>query len=239
MEVTKNFMLEMLSNHNVTFYIPPYQRNYEWDIEQCENFFEDVVKTATRNKKGEEAEHFFGTFVHVKNESAFGQPNKLVLTDGQQRITTTMLFLTALRDTISDKSMKEMINNSYLKNSNVSDDENYKIKLKQVETDWNVYKDLVLELPVKDEDKNTYVYRNYSYFKKEIIKLIKGNEENASELISYGLAKFRIVTIELDPKANPWENAQEMFESMNSLGKPLSLSYSFIICSLNHMSLTR
>ena len=29
-------LLKLLSNNDVTFFIPPYQRNYEWDREQCE-----------------------------------------------------------------------------------------------------------------------------------------------------------------------------------------------------------
>lgn len=51
-------LLEMLSRHDVTFFIPPYQRNYEWTEEQCDVFYRDVVKTCYRNKKGYNAEHF-------------------------------------------------------------------------------------------------------------------------------------------------------------------------------------
>ena len=43
-------------------------------------------------------------------------------------------------------------------------------------------------------------------------------------LIEKGLSKFSIVTIQLEPDKNKWENPQEIFESMNSLGKPLSLA---------------
>jgi hypothetical protein len=38
------------------------------------------------------------------------------------------------------------------------------------------------------------------------------------------LAKFSIISIQLEPNRNHWENPQEIFESMNSLGKPLSLA---------------
>ena len=37
-------LLQMLSNNEVTFFIPPYQRNYEWTDEQCKVFLEDVKK---------------------------------------------------------------------------------------------------------------------------------------------------------------------------------------------------
>ena len=42
-------LLKLLSNNDVTFYIPPYQRNYEWTNEQCKIFFDDIIKTAEAN----------------------------------------------------------------------------------------------------------------------------------------------------------------------------------------------
>ena len=36
-------LLDLLSNHNVTFFIPPYQRNYEWDEAQVSAFWDDVL----------------------------------------------------------------------------------------------------------------------------------------------------------------------------------------------------
>lgn len=222
MEITKNYLLRMLSNNDVTFFIPPYQRNYEWEISQCTVFLNDVKKTAISNKKGIIAEHFFGSIVFVQNQAAFGQPNKLVLTDGQQRITTSMLLLVALRDVIEDVNVKNHINSKFLKNENMSGDIEYKIKLKQVETDWEAYKNIILQLELSDENKNSAVYRNYAYFVSELKKI--KSEIELVDLLSEGLQKFMIVGIQLEPQKNSWENPQEVFESMNSLGKPLSLA---------------
>lgn len=52
-------LLDMLSNNDVTFFVPPYQRNYEWTKEQCETFFDDIVKTYAKNLSGHKTEHFF------------------------------------------------------------------------------------------------------------------------------------------------------------------------------------
>ena len=90
-------LLDVLSNNDVTFFIPPYQRNYEWTEEQCSVFWDDIKKTALLNDIGQKSEHFFGTITFFKTQTPFGQPDKLVLIDGQQRITTTMLFLIANR----------------------------------------------------------------------------------------------------------------------------------------------
>lgn len=224
MEANKNKLLGMLSNKNVTFFIPPYQRNYEWTENQCEIFFDDIVKVTETNLSGKYAEHFFGTIVYVQDEHIFGQPDVLVLTDGQQRITTTMLCLAAIRDSIDNEDIKQSIDKDYLKNEKVSSDTEYKIKLKQVETDWEVYKKIILSEDFDDEDKKSVVWKNYKYFMDRIQNEVAKKDYDLIKLIELGFDKFSIVTIQLEPKKNFWENPQEVFESMNSLGKPLSLA---------------
>lgn len=216
-------LLNMLSNNNVTFFIPPYQRNYEWTDEQCEVFLEDIVKTYRQNEQGKMTEHFFGTVVFFQTNAAFGQPNKLVLIDGQQRITTVMLFLVALRDICETKGIGAYIDSRYLKNNNVQGDSEYKVKLKQVETDWGAYKCIILGNGLTEKEKNSAVYRNYKYFYNKLSS-IKDSGLQLEDLVAKGLDKFSVITIELKPEQNSWENPQEIFESMNSLGKPLSLA---------------
>lgn len=216
-------LLYLLSNNDVTFFIPPYQRNYEWTNDQCIVFLNDIKKTYESNLACIQAEHFFGTITFFQTKAVFGQPNKLVLIDGQQRITTTMLFLVALRDILSDVNLHQFIDSKYLKNNNMSGDIEFKVKLKQVETDWNAYKNIILKRELTDIDKRSAVFRNYTYFRNELRTLQKQGY-NLRSLIEMGLDKFSVVTIELKPDQNPWENPQEIFESMNSLGKPLSLA---------------
>ena len=216
-------LLSMLSNNDVTFFIPPYQRNYEWSDEQCKVFLDDVIKTYEKNSIGKTAEHFFGSITYFQTDTPFGQPNKLVLIDGQQRITTTMLFLIALRDILIDDNMRKFIDSKYLKNNNISNESEYKIKLKQVETDWVAYKKIVLSEELTDKEKGSAVFSNYKFFYNKLLaKQNEGLELNA--LVEKGLNCFSVITIELQPKKNEWENPQEIFESMNSLGKPLSLA---------------
>lgn len=216
-------LLELLSNNDVTFFIPPYQRNYEWDDKQCKVFWEDVLKTSEINSNGKHAEHFFGSVTYFADEVVFGQPTKLILIDGQQRITTTMLFLVALRDILDDEKQRQFIDNKYLKNANTTDNTEYKIKLKQVESDWVAYKNIILGEELTEEEKDSSVYRNYSYFKNKLLTL-QNNKIVLTDLMSHGLNNFSVITIELQPKQNSWENPQEIFESMNSIGKPLSLA---------------
>ena len=225
MKPSEEKLLTLLSNHDVTFFIPPFQRNYEWTYEQCETFWNDVVRLAEINRNGGNADHFFGAVTYYsKKSTAFGDPSILILIDGQQRITTSMLFLAALRDSLADITAKANINLRYLKNERATgENDEYKIKLKQVETDWFAYKRIILAEEAHADDRNSSVLRNYEFFRDRIAKLAM-NDSELLLLIQNGLARFSVITIELFPDQNKWENPQEIFESMNSIGKPLSLA---------------
>ncbi|GAB3488142.1 DUF262 domain-containing protein [Flexivirga lutea] len=221
MKANPTYLLESLSNNDVTFFIPPYQRNYEWSTDTCKVLLSDVQRVAKKNSSGANTEHFFGSIVYVVEESGFGVPDKYVLTDGQQRITTTMLLLMALRDSISDPNYQENIQRHFLQNERADDDTEYKIKLKQVETDWEAYKLLALRREISQDLKNSTVHQNYLFFRRSI-DTFSDSEKKA--LLEDGLRKFSTISIRLEPDRNPWENPQEIFESMNSLGQPLSLA---------------
>lgn len=224
MRAEDEYLLDLLSNNKVIFSIPPYQRNYEWDDEQCSVFFDDVAKVTASNLAGEPTEHFIGTVVYVRDDDSddFGV-KRYILVDGQQRITTTMLFLIALRDCSDDESTREDIDSDYLKNARAHSDDEYKVKLKQVETDWPAYRNLVIGHELTAEQKQTRIAQNYAFFRKKL-EAYKQDGGDLGALISRGLLKFSVVVIRLEPQRNKWEDPQEIFESMNSLGKPLSLA---------------
>ncbi|MGB4985404.1 MAG: DUF262 domain-containing protein, partial [Erysipelotrichaceae bacterium] len=134
------------------------------------------------------------------------------------------LLLADIRDSISEDFARDYINSTYLKNEKAGVDTAYKIKLKQVESDWEAYKHIILNQPISGDDINSIVWKNYIYFKNRINSEIFKKPYAITNLIEYGLEKFSLVTIQLEPQKNFWENPQEIFESMNSLGKPLSLA---------------
>ena len=71
-------LLQLLSNNDVTFFIPPYQRNYEWTDEQCQVLLEDIKKTYDLNMIGKTAEHFFGTVTYFQDETPFQTVHRLL-----------------------------------------------------------------------------------------------------------------------------------------------------------------
>ncbi len=218
MDARNTEIIGFLSSKDITFFIPPYQRNYEWNKEMCDIFYKDIEKVANNIN----AKHFFGTIIYYEEKGHVAvDPYKLILVDGQQRITTIMLFLIAVRDLTKDEEFKKLIDKKYLRNDNVRDSEvEYKIKLKQVESDWKSYKKLVLADKLDEREKESIIYKNYQFFKSKLGKL----DRQEMEKLLDGLRNFEVVTIQLKPSENKWEKPQEIFESMNSLGKPLSLA---------------
>jgi hypothetical protein len=72
-----------------TYVVPPYQRNYAWEEDQYGAFWSDISKTFL----GDTLEYFLGSIV-INN----AQAPELVVIDGQQRITTTAVLVSALRN---------------------------------------------------------------------------------------------------------------------------------------------
>lgn len=71
------------------FEIPEYQRNYAWKKNEVDDFWHDLVELTN----GERNSHFFGQLVTFQNNSVVEE-----VIDGQQRLTTSSLFLSVLRD---------------------------------------------------------------------------------------------------------------------------------------------
>jgi len=70
--------------------VPSFQRNYSWTDTQVEQFLTDVYTSAD-----EEEPHFWGPIVVLRHPARL---SSLEVIDGQQRISTTIIFLALLRD---------------------------------------------------------------------------------------------------------------------------------------------
>lgn len=76
------------------FGVPEYQRGYEWTLENIEQFHQTVLNCSDPKES-----RFLGTVILMKtgkSEAGGAQPVQLV--DGQQRLTTIYIYLSALRD---------------------------------------------------------------------------------------------------------------------------------------------
>ena len=213
MDATKGNIYAIL-NGNKQFLIPVYQRYYSWDIEQCERLWNDIVEMQKKNKQG----HFVGSIVNIAEKAMPTGVQKYMIIDGQQRMTTLTLLLIALRDyavshpedtTINSKR----IDNVLLKNEYESGDERYKLLL--TETDRDILVNLVEDKPIP-EDTNSRLLANHKFFCDQI-----ATKELSPAEIYESIGKLQIVNITLDRDV---DDAQAIFESLNSTGKELSES---------------
>ncbi len=211
---SKGSIDEILNGQN-QFIIPVYQRAYSWEKKQCSRLWDDIVEMQKSDKKN----HFLGTIVNVAEQFAPTGIKKYTIIDGQQRITTLVLLLIALRDYLKDnKDMKysikpEVINDIYLKNMHREDDEQYKLILSQGDRE-NLIK--LIEKQVNQMDENSRVLLNYHYFYECILK-----ETLSPDDIYQSIGKLEIVNITLEREK---DNPQQIFESLNSTGMDLCQS---------------
>ncbi|GAA7074589.1 DUF262 and DUF1524 domain-containing protein [Helicobacter pylori] len=188
--------------------IPIYQRVYSWEKEQCKQLWDDIIKIGGDDKMDG---HFIGSILlYVLRNDTKHSDKTLFIIDGQQRLTTITLLLTALRDHWSDK--RKEIENHYLINSDKDGDKKFRLILSESD------KDTLLSLIDKDRRKpsepSSKIMENFKLFEEWIRK-----NTNQLETIFKGLEKLMIVKITFKKGK---DDPQLIFESMNSKGIELT-----------------
>ncbi|UOS19165.1 DUF262 and DUF1524 domain-containing protein [Helicobacter pylori] len=197
-----NFIKDNQKNQLV---IPIYQRLYSWEKEQCKQLWDDIVKIGGDDKMDG---HFIGSILYVLDRITHSD-NTLLIIDGQQRLTTITLLLTALRDHWSDK--RKEIEDHYLINSDKDGDKKFRLILSESD------KDTLLSLIDKDKRKpsepSSKIVENFKLFEEWV------SNTDKLETIFKGLEKLMIVEIALEKGK---DDPQLIFESMNSKGIELT-----------------
>lgn len=202
------------------YYIPIFQRKYSWDENHCKKLFSDILLVA---KDDTRPCHFIGSVIYLPITN-FAATNQCAVIDGQQRLTTLSLFLLALadytREYYSDdalynvaESRLEVIQGMFLINPFGQGDLKYKLRLNG--DDFVVYKQLLKDRSLPVGIAYSKVYSNYLLLLKEL----RASRVHPSVALT-GVRKLMLVDIYLDAK----DNAQLVFETVNSTGKALSES---------------
>lgn len=215
----KSGLTEFLSKfaHNTQLVIPVYQRNYTWTVNgQINPFLNDVENVI----KGEFKTHFMGIIIYNVTKMSAINGNEFSIIDGQQRITTTIILLYALRDLLIESNQEKeatRIENVYLSNRELDDE--MKLKLKPLVSDDLALKKIVdrnIE-SFNDEDKNSNVYKNYCRIKEWLTDM---QNSNTIDDILNAINQLYIVAVPVDNNDYP----QKIFESINSKGVSLTSS---------------
>ncbi|MGB4204208.1 MAG: DUF262 domain-containing HNH endonuclease family protein [Bacteroidales bacterium] len=219
MKTESHSINDVLAKNATSFFIPPFQRAYAWGKPEIERYFSDIsriIESELDSKQHDKLEHFFGTVVIKEEKSGFA--NRSVVVDGQQRLTTTLIFLIALRDSETDPIKQDFITQNYLTN-NASTFQD-KIKLKQVTKDWDAYRALIN----KTQPKPGVINNAYQLLIKLINEKKKLSPEVDFEHFIIAIQRINVAVIFLDERPFKGEDPQIIFETLNSLGKPLTLS---------------
>ncbi|GAA7148557.1 DUF262 and DUF1524 domain-containing protein [Helicobacter pylori] len=180
---------------------------YSWEKEQCKELWDDIIKIGGDDKMDG---HFIGSILlYVLINDTKHSDKTLFIIDGQQRLTTITLLLTALRDHWSDK--RKEIEDHYLINSDKDGDKKFSLILSESD------KDTLLSLIDKDKRKpskpSSKIVENFKLFEEWV------SNTDKLETIFKGLEKLMIVEIALEKGK---DDPQLIFESMNSKGIELA-----------------
>lgn len=205
------------------FIIPIYQRKYKWTSEQCNRLIDDIINAGEKQK-----EHFVGTVIYKAPTS--GSFIRAFLVDGQQRVTTVLLMIKALNMISSEK--KDLDNNyEYVYNSTsgkiYADKNDYSqgMKLLPSKNDEKTFNaimkaksfDEIQKNPLIEKNEDDFLYNNFKTIYNRFLKLDKSGEYLRNVLYE-GLLLQGIVEMSLGVD----DDAQAIFESINSLGLKLS-----------------
>lgn len=167
--------------------------------------------------------HFCGSFVYAPLGSK-KHIDSYIIIDGQQRFTTLYILIKALADSADDDRDKEALQR-YLYNEDKFNryglDEKSKLKLKPVKTD-NDQLLLLMSGKIEQMDKSRrgIIYHNYMLFMQLIKSFLEESSANSVLMINDGIEKLICADIRLDTD----DNAQEIFERINSTGIKLGLA---------------
>lgn len=200
------------------YVVPVFQRYYKWERDDWGKLWDDIDALYVEDSG---KSHFMGSLVCLAADHVPGVVPAYMLIDGQQRMVTLSLILSAIRDVARDRNdthLAEEIQDQFLVNKYRNGVERYKVSVRQ--RDRNIYNSIMDGEFDSLSDFGSGILSSYDYFK---IK-IKGEREDGTgydlrtlfTTISDRLG-FVLITLEGDP---PFK----IFKSLNSTGAPLEES---------------
>ena len=210
----------------VTYVIPPYQREYEWGKEHCQQLLEDLEE----NDLG----YFLGSIICV-NPGGNTLTPRLELVDGQQRMTTLSLLLAAayavVKDIYDSPNSEQTADIVALKRNLTRGPEYDSIRLvPQIQgNNKGDYLAVMSEAGVVNHHGrppnagNRRIFRAFEIFRKHITEQVKGDSsgDNAFSAVMGFLAKIHSASM-VKIEVGSHSSAYMLFEALNNRGKPLT-----------------
>lgn len=230
--------------------VPLFQRQYVWTQEdQWEPLWEDISRKFTEFLEGrrDAPVHFLGAMVLDQKQTPVTHVERRQIIDGQQRLTTLQIFLSALRDYCREKGCEDLANEfqKYTANSGMMPDpevDKFKVwptKLDRVQFMQVVglgsraaiveANPLIRRKWARTSDPRPPMVEAYLYFYDELRAFFEGTDDEPPLCAEVELAArideafqalksaLQVVAIDLDGE----DDAQVIFETLNARGAPL------------------
>jgi hypothetical protein len=226
------------------FVVPIYQRTYTWRIKpHLETLFDQAAAKADERLNGvAQFPHYIGAILVIpRGMYTFGQMVVLDVVDGQQRLTTLQIFLSALRDLANDQGQDSVADlmTPYLLNPQGPElhEQKERYKLYPTQYDRTLFCDLIdLHRAGLREKYHESFYENgkvresaplplraWGFFRNEAEIFVASDDganlgKRLTALAAAVLENFRAIVITLDQH----DDAQVIFETLNAGGEPLA-----------------
>ncbi len=189
--------------------IPLFQRPYSWDEDNWKALWSDVLVAYGEDHR---YKHFFGAVVTANATGSSSLP-KLLIIDGQQRLTTYAIMLAALRDARFGTQLADIINDHLINKYHTGLEE---LKVLPTQYDRSSFRSIITD---KEGIPGSRAYKAYVFFQKAL-----DGKDDAGEVIDPERLwetlrqKLEVVSISLADTDDPYV----IFESLNAKGKELS-----------------
>ena len=202
-----NFL--QLLNGQVQYVVPRWQRRYCWGQSDIQRLVEDLLSVSDL---GPDAAHYGGTLITFQEHGAAGVVNTIRVIDGQQRLTTVSILLGCIAHKLGREGRcgdwtAQIIRDDRLTNPGKAPDKCRKLRLQ--DGDDEEYRS-GLEGNPSGPGAVTQAWRIAK-------RLVDRNDVDA---LLRGLSRLRVVSIGLRDREDP----QQIFESLNATGRPLTES---------------
>jgi uncharacterized protein with ParB-like and HNH nuclease domain/predicted transport protein len=208
--------ITQLLNGARQFIVPIFQRDYSWGTKHCQKLWDDVIRVG---RDSNARCHFIGSVVYIAAEENNAAITRWLLIDGQQRLTTIILLLAALRDRMreiayvsqngEDTLTADELEDYYLINRYGRSDRRYKLQLRRSDHETIAS---ILEARVLPVNPSIAIKENY-----EFLRSLVANADLPT--VYAGISKLIVVDVCL---TRGQDDPQMIFESLNSTGLDLT-----------------
>lgn len=192
------------------YIIPEFQRPYSWDEEECMQLFNDITGFYLEHK-GSGENYYLGNIV------LYPEKNKWVVIDGQQRLTTMMLFINALFDKARTATILEECLKIKDPITSVTTNE-LKIESRVIENDKDELEDIILG---NNKEGKSRAKKNYAKLCVSLSDWIDINQLSAEDLNAFVyMVLYHIMLLPIE--CDSIDDALIIFNTLNNRGLPLS-----------------